>query len=500
MARLVVVTGMIVLLVVAATPPVSGLPDPRQNDAGYGTDAPDDKRAALPLEQGTYHGNVTHLYDRFDQYRLDPPPRTVVRIQVQAEVLDQRPTPPIAAMARLESRIGEVHQAEGSYLGDGTWQWNITAGAGSRVNLTMLPGADQELTELIPYELTVIYDRYDHARLLDGGERNASAWRIRVPEGVPARFEGYGWGGGRVFRPDWDHHWSHTVLQPPGDCEAWTAYQSWPQWPVPGSADGRSGLDKDSVVWTHGLPRDVHAGSPVQVYDGVLPGTMIFPREVDRRDGNFTVRYGHGASRSLGPLGWVVWDGPVAPEIEPLYARARFATLEEFDDGGGQAIQVGPYVTAENLSLSWTVPDRGQHTVHLLIDGTTPKQYRVQTGLEEARMRVEKPDGTTFTLVDDWRVWATDGDAISPEAHGPIQAGPWEFTAEHVDGAEGDHLRAHVIEFGFDPGCPEDEETPGSAEATDGGGGGSSASDCGLLCGVAGAVEGVLGPVRALLG
>lgn len=432
------------MVVLAATTGFA-LPDGTQDDAGYGTDAPDTRLSGLPLGPGSYQGNLTWTTDRVDAFRLDPPPKTVVRLQIETALIGADfSSPPVRANLR-----GPIGIAENG-IDRRVRNLSITSGQGRPVNLTFETHTDFEPPpNRYAYNFTLTFERHDHVTALDAGDRTAAAWAVHLPEGQWGRVEVFSDPTYDPVETDATRYFSKTSIESPDGCWAGDTLGI-PTW-FPGGATGRTGADGDSVVWTHGLPQDVGVGSPVDAYTSPFRAPRRGQRIADAPTGNVT--FGHAAARHDGPMGvrgWVVWDGPTTPVIEDRRADARLWTLEDFDEGG-QALQVGPAAWADDVAASTTIADDPGATAVVVADALTPRIGPHPGGVHHTVMNVTFPNGSTVRIEDDAETWMSPAGGFEwPD--GPAPPGPWRFAIDHLDGMEGDRIRAGIFEFDI-PRC-----------------------------------------------
>lgn len=462
-ARALTAAAAATLLLVAGLPVQAPFPNPVENDAGSHTDAPPFK-PGLPIEPGSYVGNVTAGLDTYDRYRLDPPPATVVRVR-----FGPAPENPHEIQADLYSRHAE---REGFAFEGWTTNISIVSGAGEPVDLVFEALATLPEVPEQRYLFNVTYERHDHVAQLRTDGDDASAWSVNVSGDGFARFE-------IITLPDDGIKWT------PGDDDSFVHYRflgdpsAWwdPEtgcrsasgfgfgtrhvWGPQDELTGRPGPG-DDPVWGHGLPVEVPDQPDASVPWERWPehGVPPFTSSAEDPDGNLSMDVGVAYNKAWGHVGWVVWDGPAdRATIEERPAEVDFWSLEDFDDGGGQGFGVGPYAQADNLTKVGHLPAGDNVTRFVHVDATTPEAWVPETGREETRMTVTAPNGSQTRLVDDHQHWTPLGDDL-PRSWRASEAGPgeWRYRVGHSDGTEGDRIVVTQGSFGIEDECPGEDE------------------------------------------
>lgn len=458
-ARALAAAAAAIALLAAGLPVRGPFPNPVENDAGSHADAPG--IVGLPIAPGSYVGNVTNPHDYRDTYRLDPPPATVVRARF-GPAPDENHT----LFANLASR----HRAREGVAPAG-WMVNVSivAGAGAPVTLTFV---GEQTVPAVPeqrYRFNVTFERHDHAVALRTRGRDAAAWSVNVSGDGYARFEVTPHPDQASWTPgDEAPYFQWRVLGDPSPwafpktgCRSVSGFGSTHVWGPQDELTGRPGPG-DDPVWSHGLPVE----APDQ--PDVLP-RKIWPRDrgsfgfgAKDRTGNLSMDLGVAYNKAFGHLAWVVWDGPRSRlTVEERPAEVDFWTLEDFDDGGGQGIGVGPYARADNLTKVGTLPAGDDVTRFVHVDATTPEAWIRESGQQETRMTVTLPNGSRTRLVDDHRHWQPLGDDLSDWYRfraSEAAPGTWRYRVDHADGTEGDRIVVTQGAFQIPDECPNHDE------------------------------------------
>lgn len=428
----------------------AGLPHPDEDDAGSGGDAGDVRQDALPIDPGVVVGNVSSQRDMTDWYRLDPPPTTVIRVQV----VSQEPGTCVPYDVRIVARhVQEANTCLHNHV-------NVTAGRGQPVNISV--STPHAVPDTFRYKLEVRFEVHDHARPLTMEGKRAAAWVI---EGAPGRFTRVEVADSPVQQigPEHAPYFANTRFQhPSGLCIGWISHRWYGRW-TPLTAPSRlSG--RESAVWVQGTPVEGSFGPSDAGPGPVTLGPPDALHTVEAGGGNLTAYVGYAQSWPVERVkGWVVWDGPLPPRIASVRANASFWTLGDFEaTGDGYGAQAGPVAYAKDLETLREFGDPTNETSFLVVDAGA----NGPTG--DARFTVTTPNGSTTRLSDEVGLWMSLASRLSSpliDPEGPVTAGTWTVHADSVTGMENDRTRVSAAEFGFPPGCPLEEGVPSGADA-----------------------------------
>lgn len=466
-----------VMLVLATPAAPLPPPDMGDDDAGSGGDAGDRQETATPIEAGTtYTGRVgwdirqrideettnafvgvSWEYDQQDVYRFEVPGNTTIRARISVPETD------FGNETSLRFSLTGPNGRSLSWFLAGPNRTNVPSNTSNVSAIAVRPGTwyltirDDYTPGPVPYGFAVVFDRFEHGLVLDGGGEQVAAWEVTFPEGVRGRMD----------------HW----LDPPfnedglGDAQAYgTSFSHVPAWDACGFAIkssesstlderlGRTGLDRSTVGWTKG-PADANASGPVDVTgqlslrDGWTWGFWDEAPPLSDRPIRVGVAHQHGVDE----VAYVVWDGPVPPVIDRKDARAEFLALEDFEADGedGFGAQVGPVAYAEVLSLVRGVPDRPGNVIY--VDANPPQVHApygpVPMGLHAPTVNVSLPNGSVQTVHDRWFFWEPLPRSFPWRGDQHVPPGTWRFDLDHVDGVEGDQVRVMLLSFGFPFDC-----------------------------------------------
>lgn len=404
-----------VLLAALVILPVAGaLPTPGQDDAGSGGDAGDRHPLALPIGEGSYQGNLSARSDDFDWYRFDPPPNSLVRIEVGTEdsvafeIFDSR---------GVSRRWGEVSggTADAFDIGAPSGPWTLAVG-------------EYDLSSLdtdVPYTFTITFEHHDHLVHLEGREDRQVSLFADIPDADPAwmyfefsprsSYRGEPWGFVKHFQ----------LVGTNGEVDFHSTVASSPISPG------------EHVVWTHNVG-PAHAEVPIP-YPEEDVGPEIHPLRmrlwrwpaVLPMDG-FNLSIGAASTHGVHVEGWVLWDGSNATVTNTTRGATLFATASDFE-GDGQGVQVGPYGQADDLNVGF---EAEHESTFVFAVANTPPFAR-----EPTRMEVAPPQAETVNLVDRNRAWW-------PEMASP---GAWNATLVHTDGLEQSTVRFMAASFPIEP-------------------------------------------------
>lgn len=452
--RLALVSASLVLLSSGAT----GLHLPTQNDAGSGMDAPDFQLPevagttahGLPIGAGTWHGNFTHSVagigaDIIDQYRLDPPPKTVVRVRIAGDI----------DAARIWGPAGRDDAT--LLFGPGEVEVSAAAPAGEPYTLQVHgPGTPGPAGSPAPYQMEVRFEPHDHFRPLQANG-TVEGWEVALSEGGYARIEVTGARGGSGATG------SRFVqeLTSPGEVE------DRDDWKALGCGTGlhtgwSAGPAGARNVWLQG-PADIEdpvPGSPVEnAVDTAKHGAWdrwklweVWPSWIcESGRGNFTAYVGLVDTDGLDRRGWVVWDDPVDVTIRNVSARARILSLADLR-GEGPAVQVGPTAYAENVSASLEVPDNRTWSSVFTLDPAVREAITNRPN----HWHVEMPDRPREHVVVGEEMGihrrAQCQFATMRPDHVDVPTGTWRVHAQHAEGlTEYNGTRVALASFAFPP-------------------------------------------------
>lgn len=389
----------------------------------------------------------------------------------------------------------------------GYYHMSLTSGEGEPITLEVRIDTAIEATDSRSYEFIVDFERHDYVRAMRAGDERAAAWSVQMPKDQWGRVEIYP--APELVEEGVEDDWylSRSVVSWADECRsfkpAWTGIGG--LWAVQDVLGGRSGLDGDSVVWTHGLVGHHSLGPPADV-EPTVPFWDGWSVPIESPTGGMTVHVGHAwATRNLGLLGWVVWDGPEMPTIDNRTASATWLTLEDFDESG-RAVQVGAYAEAWNVSKRLDLRDDPDGTRFVYVDATTPAiTGSGETGRRETVMEVTPPAGDAVVLEDDVFGWAVPDGLVSGEPGAP--PGEWEFRVRQLSGGESDHIRVAMVHWGIPPDCGDDGSSPVSgagpgdapADGSTVGDGETAGETCNLACRIAGSLRGTAKALGHLL-
>lgn len=421
------------LLVLVALP-TSAYHVPTQDDADTQTDAParptPPARAAAPVApEGTWNGTLIDEADEVDTYRLDPPPKTLVRVRFQGPhtgIVLRGPGPTIDA-----SQSGSGHGSRG--------RASVVAPNGSKVALrveTTHPRFWIGSYEEHAYEITVRYVQHDHFQPLRSPDR-AAAWIVNATGNGFVRVSTNPHGYTSGFPEHVDADFSMFMLQLPrddADCPA--------SWQAGGRADRHA-----QNIWLRDPYDHIDASVDVPLFHGArhqaeragerVYGAGGLTDDMAERDGTLEARLFFADSDGIGPVGWLVWDDGVNVTVTRPDARFRLLQPEDFE--GRHGFRMGPAGTyANHGTAQLSVPDNRTHTN--LFHFRANNRGAGWPGIGgPAHLHVERPIGETLHYSQLERLRTPfDGPAEGPGGfrlgpdHHDNPPGTWNLTLKHA--------------------------------------------------------------------
>jgi hypothetical protein len=414
MSGAVVIRLMVAVMISLQSAPIVAFAGPglTENDAGTGGDAADARALALPVGEGTYHGNLTFLLDSADWYTFLPPHGSVIRLTVTSEwVVDATLVSPDERVRRWAS-AGEGRRVERSAIADPPGPWRF-----------VIDGADSD-SPRVSYSFSLEFEAHDHVATFVAPSAPGVAFHAAIPKGSFARLElqlhptpksssaagasafidhlRFTDARGAVYRSD-------SVIIQGGRDETLVRVQGIPPADV-----------------TLSTPEFDAIGDPLEFY-----GAYLF---LEDPRGGTSLGYGIASQHGIRAIARIAWDGPSFPMGFLPGTQTFFAPLSAFEGDGGSSLHVaGTYGFARNVSASYSAPPNG---TTLVAANALPSPGAMKGG---PLLQVLQDGVEVDTLERTSEFWSARRD----------NSGHWRFRMIQADGNEGGVARALAATFPF---------------------------------------------------